>query len=127
MKSKIPVILDTDIGSDIDDAWALAFLLKSPELDLKLVVTDTGNTTFRGAVAAKLLEAAHRPDIPIGIGLHEGEDTGPQEAWLGSYQLSDYPGQVYQPGITHCNRLWPHVAYFGIRQWASDAINRGPL
>ena len=37
MKAKIPVILDTDIGGDIDDTWALAMLLKSPELDLKLV------------------------------------------------------------------------------------------
>jgi len=30
--TKIPVILDTDIGSDIDDTWALAMLLESPEL-----------------------------------------------------------------------------------------------
>jgi inosine-uridine nucleoside N-ribohydrolase len=41
MVSKIPVILDTDIGGDIDDAWALALILKSPELDLKMLVTDT--------------------------------------------------------------------------------------
>ncbi len=32
----MPVILDTDIGDDIDDTWALGLLLKSPELDLKL-------------------------------------------------------------------------------------------
>jgi inosine-uridine nucleoside N-ribohydrolase len=41
----IPVILDTDIGGDIDDTWALAMMLRSPELDVKLVVTDTGDTT----------------------------------------------------------------------------------
>ena len=35
---KIPVILNTDIGGDIDDSWALSFLLRSPELDTKLVV-----------------------------------------------------------------------------------------
>ncbi len=35
----IPVILDTDIGADIDDTWALAILLRSSELDLKLVTT----------------------------------------------------------------------------------------
>ena len=40
MSNKIPVILDTDIGSDIDDTWALAMMLKSPELDVKLIVTD---------------------------------------------------------------------------------------
>ena len=38
----IPVIFDTDIGDDIDDTWALGLLLKSPELDLKLVVGDRG-------------------------------------------------------------------------------------
>lgn len=70
MQKRIPVILDTDIGGDIDDTWALAMLLNSPELDLKLVVTDTGNTTYRAKVAAKLLEVAGRTDVPIGIGLH---------------------------------------------------------
>jgi inosine-uridine nucleoside N-ribohydrolase len=99
MPSKIPIILDTDIGGDIDDAWALAFLLKSPELDLKLIVTDSGNTTYRGAVAGKLLEAAGRADIPIGVGIHQGENTGPQESWLDGYALSDYPGQVFEDGV----------------------------
>ncbi|HSD27210.1 MAG TPA: nucleoside hydrolase, partial [Vicinamibacteria bacterium] len=36
---RIPVILDTDIGDDIDDTWALVLALKSPEIDLRLVVT----------------------------------------------------------------------------------------
>jgi len=40
----IPVILDTDIGWDIDDTWALITLLNSPELDLRMVLTSTGNT-----------------------------------------------------------------------------------
>ena len=97
--SKIPIILDTDIGSDIDDAWALTLILKSPELDLKMVVTDTGNTTYRGAVAGKYLEAAGRTDIPIGLGVYENNETGPQESWLGNYQLSDYPGQLYEDGV----------------------------
>jgi inosine-uridine nucleoside N-ribohydrolase len=44
--SPIPVILDTDIGSDVDDTWALAMLLGCPELDPKLVVTANGDTTY---------------------------------------------------------------------------------
>lgn len=97
--SKIPIIFDTDIGGDIDDAWALTLILKSPELDLKMLLTDTGNPTYRGAVAGKYLEAAGRTDIPLGLGVYENEGTGPQEAWLGNYQLSDYPGQVYEDGV----------------------------
>ncbi|MFH1265900.1 MAG: twin-arginine translocation signal domain-containing protein, partial [Planctomycetota bacterium] len=44
---KIPVILDTDIGGDIDDTWALVMLLKSPEFDVKLVTSDSGNDVYR--------------------------------------------------------------------------------
>jgi inosine-uridine nucleoside N-ribohydrolase len=78
----IPVILDTDIGGDIDDTWALAMLLKSPELDLKLVVTDTGNTTYRAGVAAKLLIDAlsHQDGIapaPLKAASCTGSDSRP--------------------------------------------------
>ena len=66
---KIPVILDTDIGTDIDDTWALAFLLKCPELDVKLITTASGDTFERAKIVAKILEIAGRTDIPIGLGL----------------------------------------------------------
>jgi len=52
---KIPVILDTDIGTDIDDAFALALILKSPELELLGVTTVSGDTQARARLAAKLL------------------------------------------------------------------------
>ncbi len=42
----VPVILDTDIGLDVDDVWALAFMLKCPEIDVKLITTNTGDTTY---------------------------------------------------------------------------------
>jgi len=97
-----PVILVTDIGSDIDDAWALAFLLRSPELDLKLVLTDPVDTQYRARVAAKLLQIAGRADVPIGM----GDSRGPTEdgaktvlPWLAGYDLSGYPGKVYPDGV----------------------------
>lgn len=88
---RIPVILDTDIGGDIDDTWALAMLLRSPELDLKLVVTDTGNTAYRARVAAKLLEIGGRTDVPVGVGIHLADETGPQEPWVAGYELRIIP------------------------------------
>ena len=63
----IPVILDTDIGSDIDDTWALAMLMRCPELDLKMVLTETADTTYRAALTAKFLTVAGRDDVPIAI------------------------------------------------------------
>ena len=56
----IPVILDTDIGLDVDDIWALAHLLNCPELDVKLITTCTGDTAYRAALVAKMLELAGR-------------------------------------------------------------------
>jgi inosine-uridine nucleoside N-ribohydrolase len=91
----IPVILDTDIGSDMDDTWALAMLLRSPELDLKLVTTCTGNTTYRARVAAKLLEIAGRADLPIGLGPRERDDEDDQREWVQGYDLAGYRGRVH--------------------------------
>jgi inosine-uridine nucleoside N-ribohydrolase len=96
------VVLDTDIGTDIDDTWALAQLLRSPELDLKLVLTDTGDTRYRAAVAAKFLEAAGRTDIPVGVGLNQGPmpaETSNLLPWITGYDLKNYPGRVHADGI----------------------------
>lgn len=95
----VPVILDTDIGDDIDDTWALAFLLRSPELDLRLVVTDYGDTVYRARLTARLLELAGRSDVPVGIGTRQAEDGGRQQEWVGDYALDDYPGVVHEDGI----------------------------
>ncbi len=94
-----PVILDTDIGDDIDDTWALTLLLKSPELDLKLVTTDFRNTLYRAKIVARLLEVAHRTDVSVGIGIKQADTEGPQAPWVKDYDLAKYPGKVYQDGV----------------------------
>jgi len=97
---RIPVILDTDIGDDIDDTWALALLLKSPEVDVKMVVSDRGNTVYRAKIIARLLEVAGRTDVPVGIGIRENQkESGRQAAWVADYDLSRYPGTVHQDGV----------------------------
>jgi inosine-uridine nucleoside N-ribohydrolase len=96
---KIPVILDSDIGDDIDDTWALALVLKSPELDLKLVVTDYGKQEYRGKVAAKFLEIARRTDVPVGLGVDAAKGDGPQADWVKGYDLAGYPGKVHRDGV----------------------------
>ena len=111
MIAQVPVILDTDIGGDIDDTWALVMMLKSPELDVKLVATDTGNTTYRAKVVAKMLEVAKRTDIPIGVGIHISDDPGPQQPWVEDYDLSSYPGTVHQDGVDALIQGAPNGAY----------------
>ncbi len=98
-EGKIPVILDTDIGGDIDDTWALALLLKSPEFDVKLVVSDLGDTVYRAKIIAKILETAKRTEIPVGIGIRQSDKAGPQAAWVADYNLDRFPGKVHQDGV----------------------------
>ncbi|MFP6806105.1 MAG: nucleoside hydrolase [Pseudomonadales bacterium] len=95
----IPVILDTDIGFDVDDVWALALMLKSPELDVKLIVTDTGDTHYSARLVAKLLQVAGREDIPVGIGIPLDFSPRTHELWLGDFSLDDFRGQVFSDGV----------------------------
>jgi inosine-uridine nucleoside N-ribohydrolase len=98
--ARIPVILDTDIGDDIDDTWALGFLLKCPELDVKLVVGDHGKCLYRARLIAKFLEAAQRTEIPIGIGVDQNAaGGGPQDHWVRDYDLNRYPGRIHPDGV----------------------------
>jgi inosine-uridine nucleoside N-ribohydrolase len=94
-----PVILDTDIGDDIDDTWALYMLLRMPELDLKLAVGDFGNAIYRARLLAKLLQRSGRADIPVALGVGVADEPGQQSRWVGDYQLADYPGTVYTDGV----------------------------
>lgn len=96
-----PVVFHTDIGTDIDDTWALAQLLRSPELDLKLVLVDTNDTRYRAKVAARLLEIAGRTDVPIGLGSSSPmrEQEMNQVPWVKDYDLSHYPGRVIEDGV----------------------------
>src|SRR5262245_36048769 len=54
----VPVIFDTDIGTDIDDAYALAAILHRPELELLGVTTVSSDAVARARLAAKLLHVA---------------------------------------------------------------------
>jgi len=95
----VPVILDTDIGDDIDDTWALAFLLGRPEVDLRLVVTAFGDTQQRSRLAAKILERAGRCDIPVATGVETGGSPHNQTAWVGDWDLSCYSGEIVGDGV----------------------------
>jgi inosine-uridine nucleoside N-ribohydrolase len=99
---RTPVIIVTDIGTDIDDTWALALALRSPELDVRLVLTDPADTHYRAIVAAKFLERSGRADVPIGIGDNSGpmgDSTKTLTPWIAGYDLSKYPGRIYQDGV----------------------------
>src|SRR5258706_15574586 len=63
------IIIDTDIGDDIDDAFAVALALRSPELQVVGITTSFGDTEARANIAARLIGEAGRQDIPVAAGV----------------------------------------------------------
>ena len=59
------ILLDTDIGSDIDDAICLAYLLNQPRCELLGITTVSGESDKRAMMASVICKMAGRPDIPI--------------------------------------------------------------
>jgi len=69
--SPIPVVIDTDIGADPDDALALILALASPEVDVRGVTIVSGDVGWRARIATRLLGMAGRSDIPVFLGRGE--------------------------------------------------------
>lgn len=91
------VLLDTDIGSDIDDAVCLAYLLAHPDCDLLGITTVTGEGTQRAMLASALCRLADR-DVPIYIGaeapflIDQRQPHAPQADALGNWPHErDFP------------------------------------
>ena len=62
------VILDTDIGTDVDDAMALALAALSPEITLEGITTVYGDVRLRARMAVKILRMLGREDVPVMAG-----------------------------------------------------------
>src|SRR5580704_16957204 len=67
-KTPEKIIIDTDIGDDVDDAFAVALALRSPELEILGVTTTFGDTEARARLMDRLLGEAGRQDIPVAMG-----------------------------------------------------------
>ncbi len=59
------LLLDTDIGSDVDDLYTLVMLLKSSEIELGGVTTVHGNTLLRAKIARYVCQLLRRGSIQI--------------------------------------------------------------
>ena len=79
----VQLILDTDIGTDVDDAWALALCLASDEIDLLGVTLVHADLDVRARIALKMLKLARRADIPVYKGLSTPLTRGAAVHWGG--------------------------------------------
>jgi len=112
----IKIILDTDIGSDIDDALCLAYLLAQPKCELLGITTVTGEADKRAMLASVLCKVAGK-HVPIFPGSEEPllvpqrQKQAPQAAALPKWEheqefprgqaieflrrtIREYPGEV---------------------------------
>ena len=105
------IIIDTDIGDDIDDAFALALAMRSPELEIMGVTTGFGDTETRAKLVDRFLGEAGRQDIPVAAGVptqnknplsqrryaeggHFAKSSHPAAIDFLLEQIRRYPGQI---------------------------------
>jgi len=91
------VIIDSDIGDDIDDAFAVALALRSPELQILGITTTFGDTETRAKLLDRFLSEAGRPDIPVAAGAPtppKGTFTQRRYAESGHFAKPSHPDAV---------------------------------
>ena len=81
----IKVLLDTDIGSDIDDAVCLAYLLAQPACELLGITTVSGQPEQRAQIASAICKVAERsvpiyPGAPQPVLIEQRQPLVPQAA-----------------------------------------------
>jgi purine nucleosidase len=77
------IVLDTDMGSDVDDALCLALALASPELELVAITTIGNEARLRARITAKLLALAGASGIPVHAGCRVPLLGGDAFNWFG--------------------------------------------
>ena len=63
------IIIDTDIGGDIDDAFAVGLALHSPEFEILGISSAWGDTHLRARLLSRFLKETGRTDIPVAVGI----------------------------------------------------------
>jgi purine nucleosidase len=98
-KATEKIIIDTDIGNDIDDAFAVGLALHSPEFQILGISSAWGDTHLRARLLSRLLKETGRADIPVAMGIVKHPagklDTLTQAAYAeGGPADQNYPNAV---------------------------------
>jgi inosine-uridine nucleoside N-ribohydrolase len=92
------VIVDTDIGDDVDDAFAVALALASPEFEVLGFSADFGDTPERAKLLDRMLGELGRNDIPVAAGpeANANRDGFSQRPYAdgGAFARRSHPGSV---------------------------------
>jgi len=82
-KQNVKLWIDTDLGTDVDDALALAYALKHPEIALVGVSTVSGDVALRTRMVNELLKIGGHPEVPVVTGLGKPISDGREGVMFG--------------------------------------------
>jgi purine nucleosidase len=92
------IIIDTDIGDDVDDAFAVGLALQSTEFKIVGMTTAWGDTKLRARLLDRLLKEVGRSDIPVAVGIEKhrpGDAIFSQARWAeAGPPVKDHPAAV---------------------------------
>src|ERR1700722_19964362 len=99
------ILLDTDIGSDVDDALALAYLLKQPRAKLLGVTTVSGEPHLRASIVDSILQQTGQPDVPVHVGIESPLLVEPLQPRAQHYEViagnsKQFPHRTFNPKPT---------------------------
>ena len=128
-EGKMKVILDTDIGDDIDDAWALAFLIAHKEFEPLGVTVAYGNTPARAKIACKLLYRTKQTHIPVAVGRKTKDHQSHQFTWAEDFEALKPISSPAAQFLVDMVKKYPKevtVVAVGPQPNLGDAIKLGP-
>lgn len=97
-------IIDTDVGSDIDDVWAIVYMLMN-DADIRLINVSHDNTPEKAKIVGKILLLAERTDIPISVGVQTSNEKSNLSSWVDNFDWSTYPGTVVEDGAQAISKI----------------------
>jgi purine nucleosidase len=130
-EKRMKVILDTDIGDDIDDAWALAFVLAHRNFEALGITVSHGNTPARAKMAGKILHLTGRGNLGVFVGRQtEQKEYSYQFTWAEDFEAKKPEEQSAADFIVHTIKKHPGevtLIAVGPLENVADALRREPL
>jgi purine nucleosidase len=117
------VILDTDIGTDVDDLMALALIFGSPTIELLGVTTVYGDTALRGRMTKRIAEIA-RVSVPVHAG--ESDTLSGREVWWAGHEARLY-GDLERHALDGADAVDHLIETVCAAPGTVDVIAIGPL
>ncbi len=115
MKAKIPIIIDTDIGDDIDDIWALGLAIASNMFDIKLISVCYADIEYKTKIVYDIITKTKNDKIALAKGVEILHNLNPPH-----YQrVKDLKGSAFEDA--------PKSIAEQVKQGVRDIIALGPL